>query len=175
MDVTDRAPDLSQQEILENEDALLESVLGAAREIKETARLVRITRDGQTRFQFYVRGLSGDEREEAQRRFTEYERTRGGMRLPDLSTSKLARQRALQVYLATTDRDKARLWDKDALRARLVDEELLGKSEANDPNRLRRGAAVVNAVLYGNEIDEIVEMIDEIGGASMEREERAGK
>lgn len=153
----------SPAEILSNEDALLRGVLRAAEDIKGQTRLIRVKRPGangepEVRFEFGVRGLTDQELDELQQRYMEYDRTRSGIMIPDMSKQHAAKQRSMEIYAATVDEDRARLWDSKKLQ-----EALLSPGEWKDLDNARRGAAVVDHVLYAGEKADIIDVVEKIG------------
>ncbi len=146
----------SREAILANEDAFIRGVLQAAEDIKSRTRVIKIIRDGQERFQFYVRGLTDLEMDEASRKYAKFERNRGGILVPDVSKAEMALMRSVEIYLATVDEDRARLWDNPTLQ-----EAILG-THSGDMDKVRRGATMVDKLLYGEEKDTTIEAIEKM-------------
>ena len=175
-DVGGRSTDRQLEEhVAANEGAYLDALLGntdglidAAEEIRTHYKVIRVQRDGRDRYAFRVRGLDDEERDEAQREFTAFERVRGGMNLPDFAKSRMAYQRAHVVYRATHPEDAARLWDNERAQDRVL------KGE-KDLNRRRRAVTLIVRSLYADEIDEVIKVIDGFAVGGVAPQELAGK
>ena len=169
------------------EDDFLAGILAMADDKTSQMRAVRISRevDGVDviRARFRVRGIGDDERDRVQRTFQAYKEVRG-IDIPDLKNTSMADQRALQIYTATVEGDwvadnaerflgKEHIWDSETVQQALLKQGKLTEEAAKDLNKQRRGVATIKALLYANEIDDVIDVIDSLGGKKVQVEEVA--
>lgn len=147
----------SREEYLEREDDLLRGLLEAAERDRETIT-IEIARKGRVYFRFRIRPLTETEYEECRRKATRWQRDArfGAMRVPE--GLDLARYRAMLIYAATVEEDRARLWDNRAAWERL---------------NVLNAYDLIDRVLLAGEKDAVVAKIDEISGFGADLEEQA--
>ncbi|HXI17852.1 MAG TPA: hypothetical protein VNM48_15935 [Chloroflexota bacterium] len=168
MSDTESDAPLTRESILENEPDLLNGLLLAAEARDEKTVTVEIERRDQVVFRFRVHGVAQSTRERCWEDATTYQRNRqfGGMKVREDTNSTL--YNGLLIYEATTDEDRARLWDNDAAQRAVL-------KEGKDLNRHRRAAALIEACLNAGEKEAVLAKIDELSGFGKELEDTVGK
>lgn len=156
----DRA-ELTRKELLANEELFLRGVLEVAEANRRDIVAITISRGGQPKFTFRIRRMNEDELERAARKYVRYERGRNGIMVPDTSKLEMAMQRSMEIYEATLPEDRAFLWDNPT-----VQEAVLG-TNCTDLAKDRRGAAVVDKLLWPKEKDAVIEAIEGAGAAEI--------
>ena len=147
-----------KQELLENESNILAGVLGAAKEIEDTEVPVVITRNGEEAFRFHVAPQSAEVFEKAGEFGTAYRTDKRGRKFVE-STS-VTKANAYLILRATTKKDRDMIWENKEVR------EALGEFTAVD---------VIQRVLLAGEMQAIVELIEELSGYSLNKEDVAEK
>lgn len=145
-----------------NEEDFIQGLIEAAQFASDETQKVEIVRDGKLYFEFHIRPLSSEEYEKCKRKHTKYVRNKQlGMKMPE-DTDRVKYQSAI-IYQATTDEDRAKLWDNrkvwDALNAKY--------------DHVMNGLDVIESVLKAGEKDRILEAIDKLSGYEANLEEVA--
>lgn len=152
---------LTKEEVLMNEDDLLKGLLQAAsfKNDVENYKLIQVKRNGKLLFQFRVRPLEESEIGECRKKATKYAPNPNNRNLPKVEVeTDYIKLRAYKIYMATVDEDKPKTWDNKALMDKL---DLLQNIE------------VIDSVLLAGEKDWICDIIDEISGYGVSREDYA--
>lgn len=154
--------EITQEEILMNEQDILRGLLEAAEDKVDESSYVRIeiARKGKVFFSFHVRPLSEEEYNECREKATTYVRNQrfGGIKLPEETDT--VRYRSMLIYTATHPDDRAKLWDNKEAWKRL---------------NVLNAYDLIDKVLLAGEKDAILDKIDEISGYSNRIEEVAKK
>lgn len=143
----------TMQQIRENEDSLLESLLAAADYAANEEMIFEIRRGGKFFFAFTIHPISEDTIQQIRKKYTNYAKNRRtGTRVAD--ELDVAKFRCSVIYNSTIDKDKEKIWDNKELQESLR----------------RKGYHIINAldvietVLLPGEKDKIMEAIDRLGG-----------
>lgn len=147
-----------KNELLQDEQNILQAVLGAAHDIEQTEREVEIARNGQTFFSFSVQPLSQTIYEKAQESATRYKKDKRGYKIVDSYSLETAQTQL--IYHATKSEDREKIWDNRELWKKL---------------NVLTGHQVISKVLLPGEIRAIAETIDELSGFSLDAEDMAVK
>jgi hypothetical protein len=148
---------LSPEENLGAESALLDAMLGAAKEREQATEIVEIAREGKVKFAFRIRPLTEEENEGCDEMATVYKKDRRALAPIPLKTDR-AKYRSLVIVKATVAfcekagdnyRDVESMWDNGALRRQLGVE---SKWE------------MVDRVMLPGEKEKVMERISELSG-----------
>lgn len=146
-----------QEKVLMSEEELIAGLLAAADyETDEDAmKVVRIERNGKLFFEFTVHPLSEKEMVKIRKQSTITYKNPAGKNLPRIDGDiKMDEFRSRKIYAATTDADRAKLWDNPKVKAGL-------KAKGKD---IIEEWEVIDAVLMGGEKYQVSEIIDDISG-----------
>lgn len=146
-----------QEKVLMSEEELIAGLLAAADyETDEDAiKVVRIERNGKLFFEFKVHPLSEKEMVKIRKQSTITYKNPAGKNLPRIDGDiKMDEFRSRKIYAATTDADRAKLWDNPKVKAGL-------KAKGKD---IIEEWEVIDAVLMGGEKYQVSEIIDDISG-----------
>ena len=148
--------ELSQEEILLNENDILQGLIecGRAKDNADNYRKVQIKRDGAVKFEFRIRPISEDENQKCLRNAKKYAKKSYGQPKQAIETDR-ARYRSYLIYTATVDEDRAKTWDN---------------RKAWDALNIITGPDMIDRVLLAGEKDRIIDLIDEISGFNDETE-----
>lgn len=143
----------TMQQIRENEDSLLESLLAAADYATNEERIIEIIRGGKSFFSFTIHPISEDTIQQIRKKYTNYAKNRRtGTRVAD--ELDVAKFRCSMIYNSTIDKDKEKIWDNKELQ----------ESLRRKGYRIINALDVIEAVLLPGEKDKIMEAIDCLSG-----------
>lgn len=141
----------TKEEVLENEDALLDGLLAAAKFKEDVGvrRLIRVTREGNALFEFHIRPLSEEEIDECHKGAAKYAPSPVNREVRVEIDVDYVRLRSLKIYTATVPEDRRKLWDSKTVQKRL---------------NVLTAVDVINTVLMAGEKDSICDEIDALSG-----------
>ena len=150
--VTEMTTEMTQDEILMNEDQLLAGLLDAAayKDDMKRSKKVQIKRDGKVLFEFRVHPLSEEDNNDIRKKCTRYAPDPRGARYGRVEVDvDFVRMRSRKIYEATVEEDQRKLWDNRQVQQKL---------DCMLPEE------VVEKVLMAGEKDAIVDLIDKLSG-----------
>ena len=149
--------ELSQEEILLNENDILQGLIecGRTKDNADNYRKVQIKRDGIVKFEFRIRPISEDENQKCLKNATKYAKQKSYGQPKQAIETDRAKYRSYLIYTATVDSDRAKTWDN---------------RKAWDAFNIITGADMIDKVLLAGEKDKIIDLIDEISGFNEETE-----
>lgn len=134
----------------EEEFDLIEGFLKAVENVEQTIKTIRIERDGKLFFAFHIHPISAEDMRTAQKVATSYIPDPRSKKLPKIEKDRdRVAYESYLIYLATTDEDKAKLWDNADLKKKF--------------NVLENYRLIDKALLPG-EKDSIIDVINSISG-----------
>lgn len=148
----------TKEEVLANEDQLLTGLLEAAQFKSETRKTISIRRHGKELFSFRIRPLDETEIGECRKKAARYAPSPANRNVRVEVDVDVVKLRSLEIYTATVEEDRARIWDNAKL-----------KSKINVIN----GVDVVDELLMSGEKDHVCDEIDTISGYNSSLEEVA--
>lgn len=165
-EIKDEEKDFTAQEtnnqIKQSEQDFISALLDAAEDKNEKTKTEEIRRHGKLYFSFGVHGLSEEEAFEARKKYTKYVKNKStGIRVPtETDTNKF---HSALIYMATSDEDRAKIWDNKQLREALV---VKGYQIVSYHD-------VMEAILLAGEKGKIIDDINELSGFDTEETESA--
>lgn len=147
-------PEQKAEDIRANEPDLLAGLLAAGTDKQNRTAKITIQRNGKSFFSFSIRPLSEDEYNAATKKATPLD-SKGNPEEKNIDTALL---RSILIYTATTQEDRAKLWDNPA---------------AQSQYNVLSGMDVIDKVLLAGEKQAIITKIDEISGFGANLEETA--
>lgn len=150
---------LSQEDILQNEGALLRGLIeaGSEKDSENTYRKIQIRRGGVLKFAFRIRPVSEEESLACHEHATRFAPRKRGQPKQEIETN-VAKFRSWLIYTATVDEDRAKTWDNQ---------------KAQEALNVLQGVDLIDAVLLPGEKDRIIDAINEISGYGDDLEETA--
>lgn len=146
-----------QEKVLMSEEDLIAGLLAAAdfETDEDTMKVVRIERAGKLFFEFKVHPLGEKEMQKIRKQSTKFYKNPAGKHLPAIEGDiRMDEFRSRKIYAATTDEDKAKLWDNPKVKSGL-------NAKGKD---IIEAWEIIDAVLMGGEKYTISEIIDDISG-----------
>ena len=146
-----------KEQVLMNEEDMIAGLLAAAdyENDEDTMKTVRIERNGKLFFEFTVHPLGEKEMIRIRKQSTKQYKNPAGKHLPPIDGDiRMDEFRSRKIYAATTDKDKALLWDNPRVKASL-------KAKGKD---IIENWEIIDAVLMGGEKYMVSEIIDDISG-----------
>lgn len=146
-----------QEKVLMTEEDLISGLLAAAdyENDEDVMKTVEIKRNGKLFFTFTVHPLGEKEMIRIRKQSTKMYKNPAGKHLPPIEGDiRMDEFRSRKIYAATTDADRAKLWDNPRVKAGL-------KSKGKD---IIEAWEVIDAVLMGGEKYQVSEVIDNISG-----------
>lgn len=150
--------DKQKDELLQDEQNILQAVLGAAQNIAETTSEIEVARDGKVFFGFEVKALTNKAYDDAREKATKYKIDKRGRKVVDDYSTDEAQARL--IYAATVDVDREKIWDNKELWQKL---------------NVLTGHQVIPKVLLPGEIAAVCAAIDDLSGFSLEAEDMVNK
>lgn len=145
-----------------HEEDFIQGLIEAAGFAQGETQRIEIAREGKLYFAFNIRPLSEEEYDKQRKKHTKYVRNKQfGMKLPEETNN--VKYRSALIYAATTDEDKAMLWDN-----KKVWEALKSKGLS-----VMTGTDVIDYTLKAGEKDKVIEAIDDLSGYDSNLEEVA--
>ena len=143
----------NQEELLEQESAIIDGLLRAYEDNKVETKEVNIKRKGVTLFSFNVQPVPEEKYDEIQDKATKFKNNKG-IKVP--VETDYPKMRAMLIYEATTKEDRARLWDN---------------KKYWDATGSLTGTHLIEKVLRAGEKSAVVQVIDEFSGYMLEAED----
>ena len=159
--VNEMEQEMTEQEILMNEDELIRGLLEAADYQQENAlqKKIQIKRNNKVLFEFRIHPLSEEDVQTMRKRCTKYMPNPNGRHLPKIEVeTNWVRMRSMKIYEATVAEDQEKLWNNKAV---------MQKLKVLDP------VEVVELVLMAGEKDAVIDQIDNISGYGVNLENYA--
>lgn len=150
--VTD-AEELTKEDLLEMEDALLQGLLAAAEAKSTDTATITVKRGDRVFFKFRIRALDDEEVKEIKNRNSTFKKNSIGVKI--LADFNDVRFRSEVIYRATIEEDRKKLWDNPEAKRRL---------------NCLDGIEVIDRVLTSGEKDTIYDKIQEFSGYRDEEE-----
>jgi hypothetical protein len=153
----------SPEKIAMSEEELIAGLLAAAdfETDEEVMKNVQIKRNGKLFFEFMVHPLSEKEMMRLRKQSTPYYKNPGGKMLPKIEGDiRMDEFRSRKIYAATTDADRAKLWDNPKVKAGL-------RAKGKD---ILEEWEIIDAVLMGGEKYMVSNIIDDISGYNDDEE-----
>lgn len=147
---------VTQEDILMNEKDILAGLLelGKTRDKPENYRKIQIKRNKKVLLEFRIRPVSEDEIQTCLRRANKYAKTKPGQPKKVIETDN-AKFRSLNLYTATVDEDRAKIWDN---------------KKAQEAFDILEGWEMIDKVLSAGEKDAVLDVVDEISGFASDEE-----
>ncbi len=149
----------SAEEILMNENDLLNGLLEAAsfKTDSSSYKTVQVKREGKLLFEFRIRPLEEEEIQSCRKKCTKMVQNPGGRHLPKIEGDvDYVKVRSWKIYTATVEEDRKKIWDNNVIKQRL---------------NVLQGVDVIDACLMAGEKDTICDIIDDISGYGVSRED----
>lgn len=146
-----------QEKVLMSEEDLINGLLAAAdyETDEETMKEIEIRRNGKLFFKFSVHPLGEKEMMRIRKLSTTRYNNPAGKHLPKIEGDiRMDEFRSRKIYAATSNADRAKLWDNPKVKAGLI---------AKGKNIIETWE-VIDAVLMGGEKYQVSEVIDDISG-----------
>lgn len=146
-----------QEKVIMSQEELLRGLLAAAdfETDEDLIKPIEIRRNGRLYFQFNVHPLGEKELTRIRKQSTPRYANPAGAKLPKIEGDiRLDEYRSRKIYAATTDADKAKLWDNPQVKAGL-------RAKGKD---IIEEWEIVDAVLLAGEKFKVSEVIDDISG-----------
>lgn len=153
------ATELTKEDILMNEADILKGLFEAAdfKTNTDNWRNIQIKRNGRVLFVFRIRPLSEEEIGVCRKQATKYMPNPAGKQYPKIEADvDYVKLRSHKILSATVDEDRTKTWGNKALKDRL---------------NLLQDIDVVDTVLMAGEKDWVADVIDEISGYGMTRDD----
>lgn len=158
----DFTEDETKEMVRTNEEDFIQGLIDAVEFANDEKQRIEIVREGKLFFAFNIRPLGAEEYEKCRKKHTKYVRNRQlGMKMPD-ETDRVKYQSAI-IYTATTEEDRAKLWDNKKVWETLRNKEY----------QVMNGLDVIEFALKAGEKDKVIEAIDRLSGYESNIEEVA--
>lgn len=154
----------SEEQVLMSQEDLIAGLLKAAEYETDEKMMqpVQIKRNGVLLFEFNVHPLGEKEMQKIRKQSIKTYKNPAGRHLPQIEGDvKLDEFRSRKIYAATSDSDRAKLWDNPKVKAGL-------KAQGKD---IIEDWEIIDAVLMAGEKVKISEIIDNISGYNDDEEE----
>lgn len=141
---------LTKEEILEQEPNILAGLLelGDSKNNPDEYETIKICRNGVEKLSFRIRPLSEDENHSAVEKATKYSPAKRGKPRTAIKTDS-AKARSYQIYIATVDEDRKKIWDNP---------------EAKKHFNVLESVDMIDIILKAGEKVAVINKIDEISG-----------
>ena len=147
------------EEVLMNENDLLNGLLEAAnfKNDESCHKLVQVKRGEKIFFEFRIRPLEEEEIQDCRKKCTKMIPNPGGRHLPKIEGDvDYVKMRSWKVYTATVEEDRKKLWENAKVKQSL---------------NVLQGVDVIDICLMAGEKDAICDLIDDISGYGVSRED----
>lgn len=160
--MTKKLNDEQKQELLVNEESILQGVLAAAEDLEDTTKTIEVARPGangesKALFSFEIKPLTQKDYEKAGELATKFKRLKGRKMVDSYSQHDANLN---LISMATVKEDYEKIWNNKDIR------ESLNAFHATE---------VIEKVLLAGEIQAVVEVIDEISGFSLDKDDMIAK
>lgn len=158
---TEETLGMSEERVLASQENLIAGLLAASdfENDENTVRNIRVERNGKFYFEFNIHPLSEKTYTRLSKLYRKKVKNPNGKNLPMVDGElKVDEYRCAKIYEATSDEDKAKLWDNPAVKAALTKQ----GHDVFDTN------SIIETVLLAGEKYNISEIIDEISGYNNE-------
>lgn len=146
-----------KEQVIMNEDELVAGLLAASdfETDEDVMKKIQIKRNGKLFFEFMVHPLSEKDMVKIRKSSTPRYKNPAGKHLPAIEGEiRMDEFRSKKIYEATTEEDKAKLWDNPKVKAGLI-------AKGKD---ILETWEIIDAVLMGGEKYTVSEIIDDISG-----------
>lgn len=135
------------------EGDMIEGLIAAAVYREEEQQTVEIIRAGKPFFVFHIRPMGEDEYNQCRKKYTKYVRNKQlGIKLPEDTDN--VKYRCSLIYHATTEEDRAKLWDNKQVWNAL----------SSRGHQIVTALDVIEVSLLGGEKDKVIDAIDKLSG-----------
>lgn len=150
---------LTQEDILMDENAILQGMIEAGREREDSStwETIEVRRAGKLYFRFRIRPITEEESVNCHKQATKYAPRKRGQPVREIETNG-AKFRSWVIYSATVDEDRKKVWDN---------------KKVMDHYGVLQGVDLIDICLLPGEKDRIIDRINDISGYGDDLEDTA--